>query len=618
MCTRALRATIDLMRGLRRGSGRIRVRSALFVAVGLGMTGFALLAYGSHLLDDYELDTVDARFQIRGEQEAPDDVVIVEIDDETFDDLGLQWPFPRSLHGQIVERLYEAGARVIAFDIQFTEESIPEEDNYFIDAIDHARNVVLATTVVDEEGGTNIFGGDELLEEIGAFPGNAVFPNDPGAVIRKMPFEIGGLASFGVVTAERALGRRIDASELHGEEAWVDFRGPPGTIRSVSYSTVLEGKVPASFFRNRVVVVGPSASTLKDLHPTSTTTRELMPGAEVEANAIWTALHGFPLRSTPSALTIVLIVLFGFMPALASLRLSLRWILLFGVGLAFGFLLVTQVAFHQGIILPFVYPFVALVLSTVGSLGAHYSVAAFERERTRDLFSRFVPEQVVDQVLARTGSGLRLGGTTAQGTVMFTDLRGFTTFSETLAPDQVMEVVNVCFAEMGDAILGQEGTLVSFLGDGFMAVFGAPIEQEDHADRALAAAREMIDVRLPRFNEWMASMGYGSGFRMGIGLNSGPFVAGNVGSERRLEYTLIGDLVNATSRIEGLTKGTRHMLLFSDATREHLRQPPEDVVFVDEFQIRGREGTIRLWSLEAVSDPAPAHPAGLAEAAQRA
>ena len=581
------------------------------------MTGFALLAYGVGLLDDYELDTVDARFQIRGAQEPPDDVVMVDIDDQSFNQLKLQWPWPRSLHGKLIDRLDAAGATVIAFDVQFTEETTPREDNALIQAVYDAGNLVLATTVVDEQGHTNVFGGDEVLKEIGALPGNAVFPNDPGAVIRKVPYKVSGLRSFAVVAAERAAGTRIDPPK-GTNDAWIDFRGPPGTIKGVSYSSVLNGKVPDSFFRGKIVVVGPAAPTFQDLHPTSTTRNELMTGVEVEASAIWTALHRFPLNSGSPVLTVILIIALGFLPAVASLKLSLRWTLLLGLGLAAAFAVATQLAFNTGTILTFVYPFGALGLSTIGSVGAHYSVAAFERERTRDLFSRFVPEEVVDQVLARTGSGTRLGGATSNGTVMFTDLRGFTTFSEQLQADEVMEVVNQCFAEMSEAILGQEGTLVSFLGDGFMAVFGAPIEQEDHADRALAAAREMISTRLPRFNEWMASKGYGAGFRMGIGVNSGAFVAGNVGTERRLEYTLIGDLVNATSRIEGLTKGTRHMLLFSDATRESLRQPPEDVVFVDEFEIRGRQGTVKLWSLESVSDPAEQQADPVPEAAQYA
>ena len=128
-----------------------------------------------------------------------------------------------------------------------------------------------------------------------------------------------------------------------------------------------------------------------------------------------------------------------------------------------------------------------------------------------------------------------------------------------------------------------------------MAVFGAPIEQPDHADRAVATAKEMIAIRLPRFNAYLQEQGLGEGFRMGIGIHSGAFVAGNVGSERRLEYTIIGDTVNAASRIEGLTKGTRHMCLFSEATKVLMQSPPEDdIVFYEELAIRGRQGTIAL------------------------
>jgi adenylate cyclase len=267
-----------------------------------------------------------------------------------------------------------------------------------------------------------------------------------------------------------------------------------------------------------------------------------------------------------------------------------------------AYLVSTQLAFERGWVLSFSYPLAALVVSSVGTIGAHYSVAAFEREHVRDLFSRFVPEQVVDQVLARTDRDLRLGGVSVVGTVMFTDLRGFTTFSETRPAGQVIEVVNHYLQEMTEAILSNGGTLVSYEGDGIMAVFGAPIEQDDHADRAVTAAREMICERLPRFNEWLHERGLGDGFRMGIGLNSGPFVSGNVGSERRLEYTAIGDVVNTASRIEGMTKGTRHMLLFANETCGLLRDG-HDLVFVDELEVRGKQSKVKLWSLEAVSDP---------------
>jgi len=143
----------------------------------------------------------------------------------------------------------------------------------------------------------------------------------------------------------------------------------------------------------------------------------------------------------------------------------------------------------------------------------------------------------------------------------------------------------------------QTETIIGYAGNGIMAAFGAPIEQADHADRALAASRELIGSRLPELNEWMRAGGYGDGFRMGIGLDSGPFVSGNVGSERRLEYTAIGDVCNTASLIQELTKGTRHMLLFSNATLSGLVHPPDDLVDVGDTEIRGRQAVAKLWSL---------------------
>ena len=232
----------------------------------------------------------------------------------------------------------------------------------------------------------------------------------------------------------------------------------------------------------------------------------------------------------------------------------------------------------------------------------------FERERVRDLFSRFVPEQIVDDVLERTDDDLRLGGSRGVGTVMFTDIRGFTAFSETAEPDRVIDLLNAYFTEMIDAIFEHGGTLVGYRGDGLIAVFGAPLPLDDHADRALASAREMLAVRLPRFNGRAQDRGHPHDFEIGIGLNSGPFMSGNVGSERRLEYTVHGDTVNTASRIEGLTKTAGQPILVADSTRESLHSPPDDLAYVGEFEVRGRQSTINAWTLAGTAASSAEHP----------
>jgi adenylate cyclase len=277
----------------------------------------------------------------------------------------------------------------------------------------------------------------------------------------------------------------------------------------------------------------------------------------------------------------------------------------FGSAVAAGalYLVGAQIGFNAGLVVPVVYPLLALAVGAVGTLALHYLRAAFERQRVRFTFARFVPAEVVDQVLAEGEERLQLGGVRREATVLFCDLRGFTSYSETRAPEEVVEVLNHYLSEMTDAIMDHGGTLVSYMGDGILAVFGAPIEQPDHADRAITAAREMLDVRLPAFNKWMRSTGHGEGFGMGVGLNSGEIMSGQVGSERRMEYTTIGDTTNTASRLEGMTKGSGYRIFIADSTRSARVEPDSDLIYVGEREVRGRAEPLRVWSLTSEHKP---------------
>jgi adenylate cyclase len=578
------------------GSG-LRRREAAILLVAVAAAAIAVAAYATHLMRALEQQSVDARFSVRGTQEQPHEFALVEVDDRTFSELGVQWPYPRSEHAQVIDRLREAGAKAIAVDIQFTEPTTPKEDNALVESVARAGGVVLSTTETDR-GESRIFGGEEVVHEIGARAADTVVKPDSGGVIRKMHYEIDGLVSFGVAVAEAAGAEKIDSSEMEGDgEAWIDYRGPAKTFAHYSYSRVLRGKVPASAFRGKTVIVGASAPSLQDVHPTSTSGDELMPGPEIQANAAWTALHGFPLSSSGLAVDLLLILLLAAVPAAVTLRFNPLPALLVAVALALLYAVAAQVAFDSGAVLPVLYPLLALVLSGLGALAVNYVLDAFERQRVHDTFARFVPAAVVSEVLARTDDDLRLGGERRQATILFSDLRGFTSYSEQLAPDAVIEVLNRYLGEMSDAIMDHGGTLVAYMGDGIMALFGAPLEQPDHADRAVAAAREMLAVRLPRFNEWMEGAGMGRGFDMGIGLNTGVVMTGQVGSERRVEYTAIGDTTNTASRLEGMTKGTGHQVFVADSSRAALQQEVPDLELVGEFEVRGRTQPITVWTL---------------------
>jgi adenylate cyclase len=577
----------------------------LLLVTAAATLGIGLIAYAGNWFERTELDTVDLRFSVRGDEKPPGDIVVVGVNDETFDDLGVQWPFPRSLHAKVIDRLKADGAKVIAYDVQFTEQTKEKEDLALFDAAGNAGNVVFATTEVNPDGGTNVLGGDENLKQIHAVAGNGLLPDDPGGIKRHMTYSFDKLKLFSVVAAERA-GTKVDPAEFDDQREWIDYHGGPGSIPEIAFSRVLQGRFKPGTFKGKIVVVGATAPTLKDVFPTSTTGDEVMSGPEIQAHAISTVRRGLPLQSAPGWLNVLAIVLLALAAPLLSVRIKPGWAIAAALALEAIWFGAALLLFNGGWIVALVIPLATGLLSMVSALGVHYFTETRERRRTRALFARFVPENVVDQVLDRTDDDLRLGGVEREGTVMFSDLRGFTSFAESLPVTRVIEVLNRYLGEMSEAILNHGGTLVAYMGDGIMAVFGAPIEQDDHADRGLAAAREMLGPRLAAFNQYLKDEGlHEDGFRMGVGLNSGPVMSGNVGSERRLEYTAIGDTTNTAARLEGMTKGTAHMLFVAESTRDMLRSPVDELFFVDEFEVRGREARIRLWSLPEASDAAP-------------
>jgi adenylate cyclase len=574
--------------------------------------GLGVLVHATGIFHRTELQTIDARYQLRGPQPGlVKQFVVVGVDSQTLsyfasgraerDHYAANFPFPRRDDARVIDNLRKAGARHIAMDMQFSQPTDNVDDNDLETAIAKAGHVVLATTSVGPHGSTDVFGGH--ASELGhAVAADAIFVQDTDGVYRRLQYSFQDLVSFPVAIAEAVLGRPVSPKLFGGSTAPVpiDYAGPPGTVPFISYWRLYTGKFSPALVRGKTVIVGETASIGGDVHQTPTSGSQggqLMAGSEIVANAAATVIHGIPLRDGAGWVNVLLIIALGCVAPLLGLRgWSVRAL---GGGLLIGALyaLAAQLSFDSGRIISVIDPEFALVVGAIGTLAVVYLSEAFERQYARSTFARFVPPDIVDQVLASTDDDLRLAGVERVCTVMFSDLRGFTQFSETQPVERVIAVVNHYLNEMTEAILDAGGTLIAYMGDGIMAVFGAPLEQEDHADRALRAAREMIGPRLQTFNAWLSEQGYPAGLRMGVGLNTGPVMCGNVGSEQRVEYTAIGDTTNTASRLEGMTKNQRHMLFVAEATRDALRTEPDDLEFVDEFEVRGRQAKMRIFSI---------------------
>jgi adenylate cyclase len=579
-----------------RGGGRL----GPMLAVALAAAAVAFAAQATGLVDRLEGDTVDARFELRGERPA-NDVAVVAVDGNTFSELGVRWPFPRSLHARVIDRLRKAGARQIAYDVQFTEPTKPKEDLALLDAVARARHAVLSTTEVDSHGHTAVLGGDDQLRQVGARAANTGVFNEAGGVVRRFRYSVDGLKTFPVAATEAATSRKVPRSHVPPGGALIDFQGRPGTVPTLSFSRVLRGRFDPRLVRGKVVVVGASAPSLQDVHPTSTSGSEVMAGPEVQANAISTVLRDFPLRETSWWLDALCVLAMALVAPLASLRLRPLGVASVSVVALALYALVAFLLFRAGVVLPVVAPAGALALGSLGAMGLRVATEARERRRTRDLFGRFVPEPVVEQLLDNDDAAELLGARRLDATVLFCDLRGFTTFAEGHPPERVLQVLNRYLTEMSEAILDHGGTVVSYMGDGIMAVFGTPIPSVDHAQKGFDAAVEMLRVRLPRLNAWLREQDLPA-FRLGVGLNSGPVMSGTVGSERRLEYAAIGDTTNVAARLESMTKETGGGLLLADSTRAGLDSEVAELARRGGIDVRGRAEPVVVWYLPA--DPA--------------
>ena len=519
------------------GRAAWRNAQALLLVVAAALAaGIGVLAYATHLLRRTELQTIDARFSVRGKQAPPSDVVLVGIDNATLEQmrelkLHAEFPFPRRDDAKVIDNLRLAGAKVIAIDIEFAQETDERDDNALVESIGQAHGkTVLATVVVGKGGSTATLGGNEHIRGLGSRAAEAILPEDSDGVTRRFAYSYSGLRSFPVVAVEVATGHAITTTKFGGGTQPIDFAGPPGTVNEIPYSKVLTGNFSSTAVRGKIVILGATAPILQDLHPTATSGSGVMPGPEIWANATATLLKGIPLKDVGGGLNLLLIVLMG---ALTPFEQSARAPLACP-----GRRARSRHRLHrpnptdvqQRLDRQLRLPPLALALGTLGTLAILYLSEAIERQRTHDVFSRFVPSDVVDQVMARTDENLRLGAVERDCTVLFSDLRGFTSFSETQPAPRVIEVVNCYLNEMTEAIIGCRRPLIAYMGDGIMAVFGAPLEQPDHADRALTPLWEMIGPRLEKFNGWLKEQGHEHSFAMGVGINSGSVMAGNIGS----------------------------------------------------------------------------------------
>jgi adenylate cyclase len=527
-------------------------------------------------------------------------VMIVGIDEPSFSEVGLRWPWPRELHAKLVTELTRAGVSVIAFDVLFSEPSDELGDARLAEAIRASGRVVLAGDVALQS--TEHMRGLQRIEplpafrEAGARTGIASIEVGRDQVVRQFPQDP---ESFWRVAAER----HGTPFASPGPGALLRYSGGED-IGYVSYYQALDAArlLPEAALRGKIALVGLALKTSPDpLRRASDTyatpflrfSKLYAPGVEIQGQFVAAALAGHAIRPLAPAWAIALSAL-----ALALGILGMRqWRVVRCTLLALGFAAVLIAASFLLFDRFFLWLPVALPVGVMLGLYAARATTAYLDEIRRKLeirraFEFYVAPAVVAQMTSHP-ERLVLGGERRELTVMFTDLAGFTSISEGMAPEGVARILNEHLTRMADIVLRFGGTIDKFIGDAVMAFWGAPLDDPAHARRAVEAAIEM-QLEMARWHREAAGQ-IPPDLAMRIGINTGSVVVGNLGSRNRFDYTVIGDAVNLASRLEAVNKiyGTEILLTGATASRAG-----DGIAFrhVDRIRVKGKQDAIEVFT----------------------
>jgi adenylate cyclase len=600
----------------------------LVVLLGIG-TEVAIRSEWLSLPEDFYYDLWH---QLAGRRYEPQHVVIVAIDDQTrleHQDEPLVFWSPH--FARAIAVLRRVGVKVIGLDFLFSVSAeswlkrlkLPGNDQSRTYDLPFREQLAAGKTILAAEKVTEALGKAKILLPLpdywGSLPGKLEdvglvnFFHDPDGVIRRFLPAIPTDDDESWVTFAALLAARAAAGgtpHLCPPLSFIGFSGPPGTVPHISFRRLLnpgaESDPQIQGLKDKIVIIAYEPTGVQDIHPTPYSrgflnfSPRFMSGPEVHANIVETLLTGrFPRPvSAPWRLSYLLAVLT--VGTAAFFKLSPRQ------GLAVLGLLAVMVAvfayllFRSYWLMPVATLQLGLLASYLGVLGLRLTGEERERTRLRQIFGRYVSDEVVEKLLA-TGKQPNLGGEAVTVTVLFSDIRNFTPMSESLAPQEVVELLNNYFSRACEPILEQGGTVDKFIGDAIMAVFGSPAPYPDHAQRAIAAALAMAE-KASDFRAWISRRfpkRDWQDFHIGIGLHTGEVVVGNVGSPKRFEFTAIGDTVNTASRLESLTKDLGWTIVASAATIK-AAGPGVTTGGRKEVQVKGRQEPVKVLEVKSL------------------
>ncbi len=621
---------------------------------------FAVLTVKNPFIIDEHIETllVDYRFKIRNLLSPPSvqtDILIVAIDEKSLSAYG-RWPWSRSLQAELIEKVFEGKPKVVVVDIFYPQSESPESDRALAEVIKEHKDRLVIALGFEVKKGRGFNGEIEDILYDHAIPRieNLKYLRSVEAYRVLLPPEpIAGYAVFGHVYSLHDMDGKLRWENLYikyGEEYFpslalqaariakslspdkvsivgsigvklgglliptdkfgrlhINYIGREGSIIHKSAADVLSGRIPDDFFRDKVVFIGATATATYDLKNTPFSAN--MPGVEKNATVVANILGRDFIKKTPSYLDLLVVLITGILTLFIGLKQRALYLSIVYIFLTIIIAVTNQVLFtYYGIRLNLLYPLLTAIAGGTFIISCGYFVEEKKAAEIRRMFSSYVTEKVVNELIKNPHLA-KLGGERREITVLFSDIMGFTKFSEKHSPEEVVAILNEYLGAMTDIIFKWEGTLDKFVGDEIVAFWGAPMEQKDHAGLAVKCALNMVK-RLEYLQQKWRSEGKPA-LDAGIGINTGEVVVGNIGAEgKKMDYTVIGDHVNVGARVEELTRKYNTHILITEFTLNRIRdivttsilyRTHTSIKGLERVIVKGKEKPINIYEVKSLT-----------------
>lgn len=575
--------------------------TALIIALVIG--GVFSLAFASGFFVSWRYRLTDKLFLQR---EPSQEVIIVAIDNKSLEQIG-RWPWPRQVMAQLIEKVDEQNPLLIGLDVNFSETSDSDSDEALAQAIEKAGQVVLPLEAELEIEKDKIIAREivwplPLIREKALGLGLTNTPPDSDGIFRRVPLfvsdqEHNQYSAFAAVLARFYLEKKglvLPSIPIDQKgQMLVNYLGPAQTFRMIPALSVMNGEVEKGDLEDKIVLIGATAPDLHDEQLVPTSQGRAMSGVEIHANILETILSGHFLTPLKTFWQIVFFFILAlvFCLILACFKIITGSLLaLFALML---YLFVSLMVFDQGLVLDLFYVLLIFIFSYGLVVAWRYFGERKEKQRIKNAFSHYVSPDIINELMAHPEK-LKLGGEKREVSILFSDIRGFTSISEKLSPEQLVALLNDYLTAMTNLILEKRGVLDKYIGDAIMAFWGAPLSERRHGRYALETALAMIKSLKENKKKWQKD--FGVELNIGIGINRGEVIAGNMGSSQRFDYTVMGDAVNLASRLEGLTKQYGVKIIVSEFTRKAAGDW-FNFRYLDKVAVKGKEKGVEIYEL---------------------